>query len=72
MLKQPIEQWVDKYNNENTDKLTKATLETFIYVANHLLLEKAVLLPWACKIFLQSYEESWYTTSSAKVTIEIV
>ena len=30
MLKQAIEQWVDKYSNENTDKLTKATLETLI------------------------------------------
>ena len=42
MLKQAIEQWVDKYNNENTDKLTKATLETVIYVANHLLLGKGL------------------------------
>ena len=71
-LKQAIDQWVNKYNNENIDTLTKAILETVIYIANNLLLEKAVLLPWACKVFLQSYAEYGYTSciTSAKVTIE--
>ena len=70
-LKQATDQWVDQYNDGNTDKLTKATLQTVIYVANHLLQEKAVLLPWACKVFLKSYESEYAgSVTSAKVTVE--
>ena len=70
-LKQAINQWVDQYDDGNTDKLTKATLQTVIYVANHLLQEKAVLLPWACKVFLKSYESEYAgSVTSAKVTVE--
>ena len=70
MLKEVIDQWITKYNSKNTDKLTKAILETVICVANHLLLQKAVLLPWACNVFLQSYEQSAVSCTSTKVTIE--
>ena len=70
-LKQAIDQWVDKYNDDNANKLTKAILQTVVYVANHLLLEQAVLLPWACKVFLQSYESEYAgSVTSAKVTVE--
>ena len=55
-LQQSIEEWSDEYNDDNTDKLTKAILEVVIYVARNLLMEKAVLLPWACKVFLQAYD----------------
>ena len=37
-------------------------------MAKQLLLEKAVLLPWACKVFLQSHDPS--TLKSTRVTIE--
>ena len=40
-------------------------------MAQQLLLEKAVILPWACKVFLQSYGPKYSNTlKSAKVTIE--
>jgi len=55
-LKQSVNEWVSKYDDDNTDKLTKALLETIIYVAHHLLMEKAILLPWASKVFLQAYD----------------
>ena len=55
-LQQSIEEWVSKYNDENSDKLNKAILEAVIYIAHNLLMEKAILLPWACKVFLQAYD----------------
>ena len=58
-------------NGGQANKYSQAILQTVIYVANHLLQEKAVLLPWACKVFLQSYEsESTGSVTSAKVTVE--
>ena len=57
--------------NDTTDTLTKAILQTVIYVANHLLQEQAILLPWACKVFLQSYKpENATTLTSEKVTVQ--
>ena len=72
MLQQSIEKWVNKHkHNESTDKLTKAVLKTVIYVANQLLVEKAVLLPWACQVFLDAYDiQHTGSIKSAKVTIE--
>ena len=71
MLRQAVEKWIHKYNNESTDKLTKAILKTVIYVANQFLVEKAVLLPWACQVFLQSYEiQHTGSIKSARVTLE--
>jgi len=62
--------WVSKYNDDNTDKLTKALLETIIYVSHHLLMEKAILLPWASKVFLQAYDtEVTGSVKSARVII---
>lgn len=66
-LKRAIDQWVDQYNDGNSSKLTKAILQTVVFVANHLFQEQAVLLPWA----LQSYEPEYAgSVTSAKVTIE--
>ena len=42
-----------------TNKLTKAILLAVIFVAQHLLEHKAVLLPWVCQKFLQAYEISY-------------
>jgi len=55
MLAKAIEVWEVIANTHNTDKLTKATFLSVIFVAKHLLPQKAVLLPWACHIFLQAY-----------------
>ena len=42
MLKHDIEKWVDKYNEPNTNNVTTAILAAVIYVANELLVQKAV------------------------------
>lgn len=53
-LHESIKIW--KHTAENTtDLVTKATLAAVMYVAEHLLHKKAVLLPWACQVFLKSY-----------------
>ena len=71
MLRQAVEEWIHKYNNVSTDKLTKAVLKTVIYVANQFLLGKAVLLPWACQVFLQAYEiQHIGSIKSARVILE--
>ena len=71
-LQQSIEEWVSKYNDDNTNKLTKAILEAVIYVARNLLMEKAILLPWACKVFLQAYDTEFAgSIKSAQVKIDI-
>ena len=45
-----------KHTCENTaDTVTKPTVAAVLYVAKHLLVGKAVLLPWVCTIFLESY-----------------
>ena len=55
MLAKAIEVWEATTNAHNTDKLTKAILSSVIFVAKHLLPQKAVLLPWACHVFLRAY-----------------
>ena len=55
MLTKAIEIWEATTNAHNTDKLTKAVLSSVIFVAKYLLVQKAVLLPWACHVFLQAY-----------------
>ena len=70
-LQQSIEEWVSKYNDNTTDQLTKAILEVVIYVAHKLLMEKAVLLPWACWVFLQAYDTEFSgRIKSAQVTVD--
>ena len=45
----------------------------YMYVAHNALIGKAVLLPWACKVFLQTYDTKFTgSIKSACVTIEIV
>ena len=68
-LQQAVEIWVNKHNDNSTDKLTtKAILKTVIYFANQLLVGKAVL---ACQVFLEAYDiQHTGSIKSAKVTIE--
>ena len=66
MLKHDIEKWVNRYNEPNTNNLTTAILAAVIYVANQLLVQKAVLLLWACHVFLESYNGHHTYTGSIK------
>ena len=71
MLQHSIHEWVSKKTDDNTDRLTKAILDTVIYVANNLLLGKSVLLPWASKVFLHAYDAEYTSciTSTPRVSI---
>ena len=71
MLQHSICEWVSKQTDDHADGLTKAILETVIYVANNLLLGKAVLLPWASKVFLHAYDAEYTSciTSAPRVSI---
>ena len=55
MLLQSIKEWEITKDNTSTDQLTKAILSSVIYVAKSLLLQKALLLPWVCEVFLNAY-----------------
>ena len=55
MLVKAIEIWEGTINAHNTDKLTVSILSSVVFVAKHLLTQKAVLLPWACQVFLRAY-----------------
>ena len=62
LLQESIKVW--KHTNENsTDLVTKATTTAVLYIAKHLLLNKAVLLPWVCKVFVQAYTGSSSSTN---------
>ena len=54
MLEKEIETWEDTIKNDN-DNLTNAILTAVLFVANSLLSQKAVLLPWVCQVFLEAY-----------------
>jgi len=43
------------YVKKAVHKLTMSILQTINYVAQDLLMGKAVLLPWVCKVFLALY-----------------
>ena len=62
--------WKVKYNDENTDVLTCAILHVVLAVSDHLLLEKAILLPQACKLFLDSHGVS-HTSSIKSVDLDL-
>jgi len=72
MLKQDIAIWVSKLGDINIDKLSKAILESVVYVANQLLLCKAVLLPWVCNVFLYAYNgKHTGSIKSVKLILEV-
>ena len=70
MLIKCIDDWEAKAYD--TDQLTKAVLSSVIFVAKYLLLQKALLLPWVCQVFLIAYGIQ-YTgdIKSVQVTLEI-
>ena len=52
MLLQSIKEWETTMSAENT---TRAILSLVVFVANSLLLQKALLFPWVCHVFLDAY-----------------
>ena len=70
MLIKCIDDWEAKAYD--TDQLTKAVLSSVIFVAKYLLLQKALLLPWVCQVFLIAYGIQ-YTgdIKSVQVTLEV-
>ena len=70
MLAKPIEEW-ETTTAYNIDKLTKAILSSVVFVAKHLLAQKAVLLPWACHVFLQAYNVQYTDIKSVQVNLEL-
>jgi len=49
-----MEIWIAKGSDKDSDALTRAVLKAVLFVAEQLLQQKAVLLPWASQIFLQA------------------
>jgi len=56
MLQSLMEIWIAKGGDKDTDALTRAVLKAVLFVAEQLLQQKTVLLPWASQIFLQAYQ----------------
>ena len=64
--------WIVKCNDKNTDALTRAVLKVVLFVAEQLLQQKAVLLPKACKVFLQAFGVyHWGSISSLELHLEV-
>ena len=70
MLAKAIEEW-ETTTAYNIDKLTKAILSSVVFVAKYLLAQKAVLLPWACHVFLQVYNVQYTDIKSVQVSLEL-
>ena len=54
-LQQDIQSWTETHDNTATDRLTKSLLRVVIVIADHLLHQRAVLLPQVAHIFLEAY-----------------
>jgi hypothetical protein len=73
-LLEDITSWSYTKNDTETDLLTKAILETVIFVAQRLFENKALLLSTACIAFLEKYSDESHETeinSVSDVSIEI-
>ena len=55
MILKSIGDWEATKKAHNTDQLIKAVLSSVIFVAKYLLIQKALLLPWVCQVFLTAY-----------------
>ena len=53
-LENDTETWEVTIRRHNDDELTNAILTSVIFVAQSLLSQKAVLLPWVCQVFLEA------------------
>ena len=68
-LQQNIKTW--KNTVDSTDLLTSAVLSAVLFVAENLIQQKAVLLPWACQIFLQAYSDDQIGSTPTELTLEV-
>ena len=69
ILSKSVEEWEATKKAHTTDQLTKAILTSVIFVAKHLLVQKALLLlPWVCQVFLNIYTGD---LNSVQVTLEV-
>ena len=72
MLQSLMEIWTAKGGDKDTDALTRAVLKAVLFVAEQLLQQKAVLLPWASQIFLQAYQlHRTGSIKSAELNLEV-
>ena len=72
VLRDSIEIWRVKLVDTDTDELTRAVLITVIFVAEHILHQKAVLLPLASKYFREEYTASAGDSSSLEeINLEV-
>ena len=55
MLEKEIETWEATIRRQDENTLTNSILTSVIFVAQFLLSQKAVLLPWVCQVFLETY-----------------
>ena len=68
-----METWLAKANDEDTDQLTSTVLKAVLFVAEHLLQDKALLLPLVCRIFLQAYRVPHFgSIKSLHLTLEVM
>ena len=68
-LQQNIKAW--KNTNDSIDLHTNAVLSAVLFVAENLIQQKAVLLPWACQIFLQAYCNDQTGSTPTQLTLEV-
>ena len=72
MLQKSIKEWEATKEDSKTDHLTKAIVSSVIYVAQHLLVQKALLLPWVCQVFLNVYGiQPPEDTNTVQVTLDV-
>ena len=72
MLQKSIKEWEATKEDSKTDHLTKAIVSSVIYVAQHLLVQKALLLPWVCQVFLDVYGiQPSEDTNTVQVTLDV-
>ena len=68
-LQQDIQMWTVKHR-DTTDTLTKSVLRAVLLVANHLLQQKAVLLPHISQVFLEAYGVSPSSMTNVNLDVE--
>ena len=70
MLRSMVVTWKAEANGNDAGLLTVALLRTVLFVAEHMLQDKALLLPQTCNIFLQAYGVN-YTGSIRAVQLDL-
>jgi len=72
MLAKAIETWEGTTKTHNVSKLTIAVVKSVLFVAKHLLQQKALLLPHVCHVFLEAYGVNiMEDNKSVQLTLEV-